>query len=97
MKTSFPRNSIPAVPVTGGVGFHSAFVAANKVTATVINTVKQYLLVVTALSPVIAILSTWTIAVQAADADNFELAMVIKETTNPYYLVEFIRRIAAGS
>jgi rhamnose transport system substrate-binding protein len=97
MKTSFPLNSIPPAPLTGNVGFHSAAEAAKKVAATVINTLKQCLSVVTSMSSAIVMLFTWTIAARAAGADNFELAMVIKETTNPYYNATLSgARIAAG-
>jgi rhamnose transport system substrate-binding protein len=97
MNTSFPLNSTPAAPVTGNVGFHSASAAANKVAATVTNAVKRYLLAMRTMSAAIVILSMCLIAARAAGADNFELAMVIKETTNPYYNATLSgARIAAG-
>ena len=97
MTTSFPLNSTPAAPVTGNAGFHSASAAANKVAAIVTNAVKRYLLAMRAVSPAIVILSMWVIAARAAGADNFEMAMVIKETTNPYYNATLSgARIAAG-
>jgi rhamnose transport system substrate-binding protein len=97
MNTSFPLNSMPAAPVTGNAGFHSASAAANKVAAIVTNAVKRYLLAMRAVSPAFVILSMCVIAARAAGADNFELAMVIKETTNPYYNATLSgARIAAG-
>jgi rhamnose transport system substrate-binding protein len=97
MNTSFPLNSMPAAPVTGKAGFHSASAAANKVAAIVTNAVKRYLLAMRAVSPAIVILSMCVIAARAAGTDNFELAMVIKETTNPYYNATLSgARIAAG-
>jgi rhamnose transport system substrate-binding protein len=97
MNTSFPLNSMPAAPVPGNAGFHSVSAAANKVVAIVTNAVKRYLLAIRAMSPAIVILSVCLIAARAAGADNFELAMVIKETTNPYYNATLSgARIAAG-
>ena len=97
MNTSFPLNSMPAAPVPGNAGFHSVSAAANKVAAIVTNAVKRYLLAIRARSPAIVILSVCLIAARAAGADNFELAMVIKETTNPYYNATLSgARIAAG-
>jgi ABC-type sugar transport system substrate-binding protein len=97
MNTSFPLNSMPAAPVTGNAGFHSASAAANKVAAIVTNAIKRYLLAMRAVSPAFVILSMCVIAARAAGADNFELAMVIKETTNPYYNATLSgARIAAG-
>jgi rhamnose transport system substrate-binding protein len=97
MKTSFPLDSMPATPVTGNAGFHSASTAANKVAASVTTAAKRYLFAMLAISPAIVLLSVSTIRARAAGADNFELAMVIKETTNPYYNATLSgARIAAG-
>jgi ribose transport system substrate-binding protein len=70
MKTSFPLNSTPVGPVTCKVGFRSAFAAASKVVATLMDAIKQYLLVMRATSAAIVILSAWIIAARAADSET---------------------------
>jgi rhamnose transport system substrate-binding protein len=69
------------VPVTGIAGSNSASAETNKVTAVVAKTINGHLLVALTLTT-FALLSVST---TTAKADDFELAMVIKETTNPYY------------
>jgi rhamnose transport system substrate-binding protein len=81
MKMSPPLNSMLTVPVTGIAGSNSASAETNKVTAVVAKTIKGHLLVALTLTT-FALLSVST---TTAKADDFELAMVIKETTNPYY------------
>jgi len=72
-------------PPIGIVGFPSAPAEANKIPAIVMNAMKRHQLLTLTLLTTFALLTTWTMTVRAAGADNFELAMVIKETTNPYY------------
>ncbi len=81
MKMSPPLNSMLRVPVTGIAGSNSASAETNKVTAVVAKSINGHLLVALALTT-LALLSVST---TTAKADDFELAMVIKETTNPYY------------
>ena len=68
MKMSFPLDSMPAASVTCNVGFHSASEATNKAAPTVMNAIKQYLLVVRAALLAVVILSAWTIAARAVDS-----------------------------
>src|SRR6476619_2203124 len=70
MKTSFPLNSMCAGSVPYNVAFHFAFAAANKVAATFMDTIKQYLLVIRTMSPAIVILFVLTIASRAADPET---------------------------
>jgi len=70
MKTSFPLNSMPAVPVTGNAGFRAASAATNEIAATVMNAFKRYLLVMRAVPAAIVILSAWTVAARAADSET---------------------------
>ena len=70
MKTSFPPNWMPAVSITGNVDFRSAFAATNDVTASVMNVVKQCLLVSHAVVLAIVTLSAWTVAARAADSET---------------------------
>jgi ribose transport system substrate-binding protein len=61
---------MPAGSVTCNVGFRSTSPAANRVAATLMNAIKQYLLVMRAMSAAIVILSAWTIAARAADSET---------------------------
>src|SRR5260221_4434561 len=81
MKMSPPLNSMLRVPVTGIAGSNSASAETNKVTAVVAKTINGHLLEALNLTT-FAFLSVST---TTAKADDFELAMVIKETTHPYY------------
>ena len=88
MKTSFPLDSMPAASVTCNVGFHSASAATNKVAATVMNAIKQYLLVMRAMLPTVVIFSAWTIAARAADSDTQDktVAFVPGVMGNAFYV-----------
>jgi rhamnose transport system substrate-binding protein len=81
-------------PAIGPVGLHSASAEVEKVSIAVMKTVKRHL------SAALTLLIPLGLAVApntAAGADSFELAMVIKETTNPYYNATLSgARIAAG-
>ena len=84
-------------PPIGIVGFPTAPAEANKIPAIVMNAMKRHQLLTLTLLTTFALSITWTMTVRAAGADNFELAMVIKETTNPYYNATLSgARIAAG-
>jgi rhamnose transport system substrate-binding protein len=97
MKMRSPPNSMLTAPPIGIVGFPSAPAEANKIPAIVMNAMKRQQLLTLTLLTTFALLTTWTMTVRAAGADNFELAMVIKETTNPYYNATLSgARIAAG-
>jgi rhamnose transport system substrate-binding protein len=97
MKMRSPLNSMLTAPPIGIVGFPSAPAEANKIPAIVMNAMKRHQLLTLTLLTTFALLTTWTMTVRAAGADNFELAMVIKETTNPYYNATLSgARIAAG-
>ena len=94
---SSPLNSMLTAPAIGIVGLCSASAEAKKVPAIVMNAMNRYRLVPLTLVTTFALLTTWTMTSQAAGADNFELAMVIKETTNPYYNATLSgAKIAAG-
>jgi rhamnose transport system substrate-binding protein len=80
MKMSPPLNSLLTVPATGIGSGNSASIETNQVTAVLPTTVARCLLVT------LTLLSTMVLSITGtAKADDFELAMVIKETTNPYY------------
>jgi rhamnose transport system substrate-binding protein len=97
MKMRSPPNSMLTAPPIGIVGFPSAPAEANKIPAIVMNAMKRQQLLTLTVLTTFALLTTWTMTVRAAGADNFELAMVIKETTNPYYNATLSgARIAAG-
>jgi rhamnose transport system substrate-binding protein len=97
MKMRSPPNSMLTAPPIGIVGFPSAPAEANKIPAIVMNAMKRQQLLTLTLLTTFVLLTTWTMTVRAAGADNFELAMVIKETTNPYYNATLSgARIAAG-
>jgi rhamnose transport system substrate-binding protein len=82
MKMSSPLNLMLPVPAIGIAGLNSAFAVTKKLPMLVAKTMQRYLLVTLTLSTALALpIITSTVA----KADDFELAMVIKETTNPYY------------
>ena len=85
MKMRSPLNSTLAVPLIGIVGFPCAPKEATKIPARFQNAMKRCQLVTLTLLTGFPLLTVWTMGARAAGADNFELAMVIKETTNPYY------------
>jgi rhamnose transport system substrate-binding protein len=82
MKMSPPLNSLLTMPATGIAGRTSASADTNKVTVVAAKTTKGRLLVTLTSLTTFALLSA---TATTAKADDFELAMVIKETTNPYY------------
>jgi rhamnose transport system substrate-binding protein len=97
MKIRSPQNSMLIVPPIGLVCFSSTSAEANKIPAIVTPGTKRYLFLALGLFATFPLLTTWTVTARAAGGDNFELAMVIKETTNPYYNATLSgARIAAG-
>src|SRR6266436_2926644 len=93
MKMKSPLNSLLTAPAIGIVDLNFAF-AETKQAATGKKNFKKCLLVTPYLLASFAWLTTQTIT---AKADDFELAMVIKETTNPYYNATLSgAKIAAG-
>src|SRR6202022_215824 len=94
MKMSPPLNSLLTMPATGIAGRTSASADTNKVTVVAAKTTKGRLLVTLTSLTTFALLSA---TATTAKADDFELAMVIKETTNPYYNATLAgARMAAG-
>ncbi len=92
MKISSPLNSLLTAPAIGIAGLNSAF--AQTKTVIVARTIKRYVLVTLTFLTPFALLA---VSPTEAKADDFELAMVIKETTNPYYNATLAgARIAAG-
>jgi rhamnose transport system substrate-binding protein len=92
MKISSPLNSLLTAPAIGIAGLNSAF--AQTKTVIVARTIKRYVLVTLTFLTPFALLA---VSPTGAKADDFELAMVIKETTNPYYNATLAgARIAAG-
>jgi rhamnose transport system substrate-binding protein len=85
MKMRSPLNSMLTLPSIGRAGFSSAPTARGNIPTRLINPMRWRPIVTLTLLTNIALLCNWTISARAAGADNFELAMVIKETTNPYY------------
>src|SRR5258707_10425312 len=79
MKKSPPLNSMLPVPAIGIAGFNSALAEPKKIRLIGAN---RYLLVTLILLTTLILL---VVKPTTAKADDFELAMVIKETTNPYY------------
>src|ERR1700724_2387 len=82
MKMSPPLTSLLTMPATGLAGRTSASADTNKVAVVAAKTTKGRLLVTLTSLTTFALLSA---TATTAKADDFELAMVIKETTNPYY------------
>ncbi len=82
MKMSPPLNSLLTMPATGIASHTSASADTDKVMVVAARTTKgRLLLTLTSLTAFALLSATAT----TAKADDFELAMVIKETTNPYY------------
>src|SRR5271157_2282059 len=93
MKMKSPLNAILTAPAIGIVDLNSAF-AETKQPAIGKRNLNKCLVVTLYLLASFAWLTTQTIT---ARADDFELAMVIKETTNPYYNATLSgAKIAAG-
>jgi rhamnose transport system substrate-binding protein len=85
MKRSSPLNSPLAAPSIGMVGFPSVLLEANQIIALAANGSKSFQRLALAFLTAVPMLAAWTTNAKAAGDDNFELAMVIKSTTNPYY------------
>jgi rhamnose transport system substrate-binding protein len=85
MKMRSPLNPMLTPPSIGVAGFSSAPAAPDNVQTGLMNSLRRRPIVTLTLLTSFALLSGWTINARSAGADNFELAMVIKETTNPYY------------
>ena len=85
MKMRSPLNSTLATPSIGMVGFPSALSEANQIIALAANGTKSFQRLALAFLTAVPMLTAWTTNAKAAGDDNFELAMVIKSTTNPYY------------
>jgi rhamnose transport system substrate-binding protein len=85
MKMRLPLNSTLATPSIGMVGFPSALSEANRIIAFAENGTKSFQRLALAFLTAVPMLTAWTTNARAAGDDNFELAMVIKSTTNPYY------------
>ncbi len=77
-----PLNSLLTMPATGIASHTSASADTDKVMVVAARTTKGRLLVTLTSLTTFALLSA---TATTAKADDFELAMVIKETTNPYY------------
>jgi rhamnose transport system substrate-binding protein len=77
-------NSPLATPSIGMVGFPSVLSVGNQLIAFAANSTKSFQRLALAFLTAVPMLTAWTNAKAAGD-DNFELAMVIKSTTNPYY------------
>src|SRR5260370_36950004 len=92
MKMNSPLNSMLTAPAIGIVHLNSPFTETKQAPAIVRKNFKKCLVVTLCLLASFAWLTTQTVK-----ADDFELAMVIKETTNPYYNATLSgARIAAG-
>jgi rhamnose transport system substrate-binding protein len=85
MKMRSPLNSTPAKPPIGMVDFPSALSEVNQIIAFAANGTRSFQRLALAFLTAVPILTAWTTNAKAAGDDNFELAMVIKSTTNPYY------------
>jgi rhamnose transport system substrate-binding protein len=84
MNMRSPLNSPLATPSIGMLGFLSVLSEANQLIAFAANSTKSFQRLALAFLTAVPMLTAWTNAKAAGD-DNFELAMVIKSTTNPYY------------
>jgi rhamnose transport system substrate-binding protein len=81
----------------GMVRFPSVSAELNNFPSIARNGARRYLSLASAFLAIAPLLITGSTTARAAGADNFELAMVIKETTNPYYNATLSgARIAAG-
>lgn len=85
MKMRSPLNSMLTVPMIGIAGSGSAPAEAKKIPGIFLNAMKRGSSVALTLLTGFLSLTAWSIGARAVAADDFELAMVIKETTNPYY------------
>ena len=85
MKMRSPLNSTLTTPSIGMVGFPSALSEANQIIALAANGTRSFQRLALAFLTAVPMLTAWTTNARAAGDDNFELAMVIKSTTNPYY------------
>ena len=85
MKMRSPLNPMLTPPLIGVADFSSAPAEPDNIPPRPMNPMRRRPIVKLTLLTGFALLSGWTISARAAGADNFELAMVIKETTNPYY------------
>jgi rhamnose transport system substrate-binding protein len=97
MKIRSPQNSTLTTLPPGMVRFPSVSAEANNFPSIAWNGARRYLSLASAFLAIAPLLITGSTTARAAGADNFELAMVIKETTNPYYNATLSgARIAAG-
>jgi rhamnose transport system substrate-binding protein len=97
MKIRSPQNSTLTTLPPGMVRFPSVSAEANNFPSIARNGARRYLSLASAFLAIAPLLITGSTTARAAGADNFELAMVIKETTNPYYNATLSgARIAAG-
>ena len=85
MKMRFPLNSTLTMPSDGMEGFPSASAETKHNIALVVNGTKFLQRLALAFLTALPLFTLWTVNAIAAGDDNFELAMVIKSTTNPYY------------
>jgi rhamnose transport system substrate-binding protein len=85
MKMRSPLNSTLATPPIGMTGFPSAGSEVNQIAAFAANATRSFQRLALVFFTAVPILTGWTTDAKAAEDDNFELAMVIKSTTNPYY------------
>jgi rhamnose transport system substrate-binding protein len=85
MKMRSLLNSPLATPSIGVVGFPSALLEVNQIVSFAANSTKSFQRLAVAFLTAVPMLTAWTTNAKAAGDDNFELAMVIKSTTNPYY------------
>jgi rhamnose transport system substrate-binding protein len=97
MKIRSPQNSMRTTLPLGMMRSPSVSAEANNFPSIARNGARRYLSLASAFLAIAPLLTTGTTTARAAGADNFELAMVIKETTNPYYNATLSgARIAAG-
>jgi rhamnose transport system substrate-binding protein len=97
MKIRSPQNSMLTTLPLGMVRFPSVSAESNNFPSIARNGARRYLSLASAFLAIAPLLITGSTTARAAGADNFELAMVIKETTNPYYNATLSgARIAAG-
>jgi rhamnose transport system substrate-binding protein len=80
-----PLNSRLATPSIGMEGFPSALSEVNQAIPFAANSTKSFKRLALAFFTAVPMLTAWATNAKAAGDDNFELAMVIKSTTNPYY------------
>jgi rhamnose transport system substrate-binding protein len=85
MKMRSPLNSTLTTPSIGLTSFPSALSETDKLSALVAKGTKSWPRLGLAFLAAVPMLTAWTLNASAAGEDNFELAMVIKSTTNPYY------------